>query len=446
MAATKPSALRTDIRQAARRSRSVSTPACAALAAVTALGLAACGSSGSGSSSAGTLNVPVFSSFSGADAAIGSVHLAGCLTGTRAVNAAGGVLGHQLHCTSVNATSDPADAVPAANKMLTSISNIPFMIGPGEVAPSTAPIISAAKIPMISAAGDPIYDHNTDPYFYRIVASDSLTGKTMAWWAASHGYKRAASVFTTDPGAQTVPGPLATEYRKLGGTIIKSFTLAPDQSSYRTEAAQIAAAHPQVIFTETDPQTAATFWSEVLGVAGHLPPIIGDEQTTLQSWTSAVLPAIGHSSGMNLVSLTPTAPGPSPGYDLFKKELLSLGSAVQKPAQYVTDTTTMADYDFVTIASLAMTAAKSTDASVWRRDISKVTDPSGTTVYTYAQGVRALKAGKSVRYSGAGGVILFNKYQNAASYITAVRMNDANGQNVIIGNIPAAELLKLEQS
>src|SRR5579864_9310487 len=87
-----------------------------------ALAAAACGSSttgasgggGGGGGGKGPVEMAVFHAFSGPNAAYGPEAAAGCYPAARSINAAGGILGHQLQCTPVDSKGDPADAVPAA--------------------------------------------------------------------------------------------------------------------------------------------------------------------------------------------------------------------------------------------------------------------------------------------------------------------------------------------
>src|SRR5207249_3826745 len=78
-------------------------------------------------------------------------------------------------------------------------------------------------------------------------------------------------------------------------------TLAPGQSSYRTEIAKIIAAKPDALVTEMDPQSAATFLSEYQQLAGHLPIILGTQRTSNSDWIQAVLGAIGQGSYVKYV-------------------------------------------------------------------------------------------------------------------------------------------------
>jgi hypothetical protein len=104
-----------------------------------------------------------------------------------------------------------------------------------------------------------------------------------------------------------------------------------------------------------------------------------------------------------------------PGYDLFKTNLLGLGSQIQNASQYVGHPYTIGDFDALTIMALAMVKANSTSPKDYNSHITKVTAPSSgaTVVHNYADGLSALKAGKTIQYVGASGPLVFNKYHSA---------------------------------
>jgi len=401
-----------------------------------------------------TLHFAVFVAYSGSSSYEGPESMAGCLSGVAQVNAHGGVLGHPIACVAEDATSDPADSVPATTKMLTSVSNLEMVLGPSEVAPPDVPIISAAHIPMVAQNSSPQYDNNTDPWFYRILPSDALTADAMGVWAITHHITKAVTVFTNSIGAQTVVQPLGPEFKSMGGTITQAIALQPDQSSYQTEAAALVADHPAAVFSEIDAETAATFWSEVLQIGGSIPNVIGDHATSHAVWTTAVTQAVG-AANYNFVSISPSGPTPGPGYSLFLKNLRHEGGKVVDAEQYNSDPTTISTYDEVIFASLAMTAAKTISPAGYQPYIAgkgKVQGVTGTVsggmtvVHTYAQGLAALKDGRTIRYFGAGGQIAFNKYQNAASNYTAYKYDPQSQSLVQIGTVSSATIAKYYKS
>jgi hypothetical protein len=105
-----------------------------------------------------------------------------------------------------------------------------------------------------------------------------------------------------------------------------------------------------------------------------------------------------------------------PGYDLYKTSLLGLGSQVQDPGQFVGHPYAIGDFDSVTIMALAMTAANSTSPRTYNGFITRVTNqsPGATVVHSYADGLSALKASKTIQYVGASGALVFNTYHSAA--------------------------------
>jgi ABC-type branched-subunit amino acid transport system substrate-binding protein len=205
--------------------------------------------------------------------------MAGCLAAANAVNAAGGVLSNKVACQSVDTRGDPADAVPAAAKMLATTSHLFGVLGPSsDEADATAPLINAAKIPMFADTGEASFDQTKLQYFWRMTPADDVLGYAMALYAKRKGYLRGAAVFGNDVGSQSVVPTLLRGYSALGGQMVSNQKIALGQSSYQPEVEQLIAAKPQVIFTETSPQAASTILAE-LQQLGHLIPVIGSDGT-----------------------------------------------------------------------------------------------------------------------------------------------------------------------
>ncbi len=421
----------------------------AVIALGTALALAAvagCASSGSGSASASALVVGEFNPFTGPDAAFGPEMVGGCIPAIRLINANGGVLGHQLTCVQEDTRGDPADAVPAAQKMMATEATLVGVLGPSsDEALATVPLLNTGHVPMFADTGQAAFDHSGYAYFWRITPADDVKGYAMALWAHKAGYTRAAAVFGNDAGAQSDVPTLVNAFTRLGGTIVYNKPFALDQSSYRAEIENILAAHPQVIFTEVDPQTAATFLSELQQLHGLL-PVIGTEVTLQSPWLKAVNSAIGASAmAKYFEGMQPYAPPSGPAWQAFNSSLLASGSQVPKPGQWSTDPYSMTYYDGVNVMALAMIAAHSTDPKVFNADIMKVTEPGPgkTVVTTFAAGKKALQAGKQIQYVGAGGPIVFNRWHNSTGAFEAARYLHSNP--VLVGSVSAAQIAAISR-
>jgi ABC-type branched-subunit amino acid transport system substrate-binding protein len=431
-----------------RRTRARALVAAAAVLTVSAT--AACSSSaqsGSGNVQHSTLTVAAFDPFTGPDGSFGPEMMAGCLSAVTAVNAAGGVLGNKVACSSVDTRGDPADAVTAAAKMLATTPHLFGVLGPSsDEADSTAPLINAAKVPMFAGTGEASFDHTKLQYFWRMTPADDVAGAAMALYAHKKGYLRAAAVFGNDIAAQSVVPTLVKSYSALGGQMVVNQKIAIGQTSYQPEVEQLIQAHPQVIFTEASPQADATYLDELQQLnGGKIIPVIGSSATVYPAWFTAVGGAIGKPAlSKYYVAEEPYAPSSGPSWQVYNKYML-VSPGVTKPAsQWSADSYSMVDYDGLIVMALAATAANSTTPSVWNAYIPKVTTagPGVMTVNSYADGVAALKAGKKIDYVGATGLIVWNQYHNSTGGFE-IAGYQPNGNLPVVSLISAADVAPL---
>ena len=394
---------------------------------------------GSGNASGGTFTVTagVLHAFTGQNAFFGLNAQNACKAAAFSINAAGGILGNPLTCTDFDTKGDPADAVPVTNRMLVSASHLVMVVGPdGSDIPSVLPVLEQAKVPEMNTVGDPRYDSQTSADFWRLTPSDSTQAPALAYYTHQRGFTKIAEVFTSDLSASTTTQPFQASYAKLGGTIVKSVTITPDTSSYQTEVAAVLAAHPQAIVGEMDAQTAATFLSEVRQQNGSMIPVIMTQRAIQGDWEPAVGPAIGVASlGQFVTAIAPALQSSGTAFTTFSTAMTAIkANPFQAKNPFVAAT-----YDGVTAFALAMDAAKSPDPSVYTGYVAKVTTPGtgAVVVSTYAEGVAALKAGKTIDYVGAAGAMVFNP-NNTANRPYAAWTYNADKHNWIMGaNLPA---------
>lgn len=398
-----------------------------------AIGIAACG--GSSTASAGhdtgtnTVVFAAFNPFSGPDASFGPEEMAGCIPAAAAIEAAGGILKHKaVTCKAVDSRGDPADAVPAATSLIATTGGLMGIIGPSsDEASATVPLFNRAHIPMFGDTGQKAFDHSNFAYFFRITAPDDAVGYAMALYAHDKGYTRGAGVFGADISSQGTAPSTKTGFQKLGGTIMMQ-KIPLDQSSYRTEVEQLAAFKPQVIFTEADPQTDGTFMAELRQLY-HLIPIVGTNGTNQPPWFKAVGGSIGSNNLLKYYGgAQPYAPTRGPAYQQWRRELAAVSKKVPQPvSQWETDSYSMSYWDSVNLMALAAEMAKSTNPQVFTPDIVKITTAKAgaVIVHNFAQGKRALLAGKQIQYVGAVGPITFDQWRNSPGQFEIVKADTA---------------------
>jgi branched-chain amino acid transport system substrate-binding protein len=402
-----------------------------------ALALAACGSGGAPSSGPDTATnavvFAVFNPFSGPDASFGPEQLAGCIPAAAAIEAAGGILNHkQVSCKIADSRGDPADAVPAAQQLIATTGGLMGILGPSsDEASATAPLFNRSNIPMFGDTGQKLFDKSTFAYFYRITAPDDAVGYAMALFAHNKGYTRGVGVFGNDISSQGTAPTTQSGFKKLGGQMtLQSIPL--DQSSYRSEIDQAIATKPQVIFTEADPQTSATYLSELTQLY-HLIPIIGTNGTNQPPWFKAVGGAIGQANLAKFYGgAQPYAPTTGPAYQQWRAELAAAATKVPQPVkQWTSDSYAMAAWDSINLMALAAQEAKSTNPGVYNPFIVKVAgkSPGAVIVHSFAEGKQALAAGKKIQYVGAVGEITFDQYRNSPGEFEIVK---SDGQTPIV--------------
>ena len=409
--------------------------------------LAACGTSTTttGGLGSGPLLVGVIAPFTGADAGLGPAYYAACLPASLTINNNGGIGGRKVSCQQFDTRGEPADAVPAANQMIASNSNLMAVVGcTSDEAATVAPIIDRAHIPMFCMTGQSEFNKTKLQYFHRLVPPDEFDAYAMvgsALFGPGHApYKRVALVFGNDIGSQAFVQPATNALAKLGSTITINQPIALGASSYRTEVSAMLATHPDIIFTEAL-GSAGTYLKEVKQQNGKTIPFMGTSATIDPVWFEQVKDAIGIDdmlANYSAVDLGVTFSGP--GYQEF---LTQLGASVPKFAdalKYKQRGSTLHLYDGINMTALAMVAANSSDPKVYNPKIKEIANGSSgaTVVNTYADGVAALKAGKSIRFVGAGGETNFNQYNNSQQGYLLVTV-DKDGNEVTVSKLTQAQ-------
>lgn len=387
--------------------------------------------------------VGVLAPFTGQDAALGPAYFAACLPAVRAINAAGGVKGHQLTCKQFDTRGDPADAVPATQQMIASTPGLMMVIGcTSDEAASVMPLLDRSHVPAFCMTGQSEFNKSSFKYFHRLVPPDEYDAYAMAGIATllDH-YTRVALVFGNDIGSQTFVPPASAALPKLGATVTINQALALGQASYRTEVESLVASKPQVILTEALGPTDATYLAELQQLHGMI-PVIGSSGTVDPTWFQAVSAAIGTDTLTRYYQANnePTTFSGA-GYQEFKANLLASASQFASASKYVTHPATLHLYDGVVMTALAMEAAGSTDRATYNPWIVKVGNGTAgvTDVRTFKEGAQALQNGKAIRFIGAGGPTHFNRYNNSQGGYIVVRYT-STGDTETIGQLTQAQI------
>jgi ABC-type branched-subunit amino acid transport system substrate-binding protein len=404
-----------------------------AVCASAGLILASCAGNSSGGSAAkptGPVTMGVLSCFTGNLASLGQAMLQGSQVAQKAINDGGGILGQQLQLQHADTQCDEADSVPALRKLLAN-SNLTAIIGPEtqEIA-ADAPIIASAKVHDEFQGGSTLFDKNTNPWLWRDSPSDSQLSVAMALYAHKKGYAKQALLFYSDIAAQTFAAPLKATSKKLGDSIVADITVAPDQTSYRTQVQQIIAAKPDVIFTQTDAATAAVLFQNFKELNNLAIPFVGTDVTGGDDYLKAVTYQAAHD---HLISVYGTSVSGAAA-DEFNKVFTTVFGSSQQPlanANYA--------YDSVISVALAADAAGSIKGADINSKFTQVTNPPGTSCFTYKTCLDLINKGSKANYDGASGPLDYNSYHNVFGPYGAFQV-DASGQEQQLEVLAAKDL------
>ena len=396
------------------------------------LGVVAVSESSAAVSTSGTIKIGILHPFTGNYAGVGAAAAAGSNTAASVINAAGGILGKKLVITTADTLGDPADAVPALNKLL-NVDHVVAVNGPGGLeAGSTIPILDRNKMAFMLQSGNTKFDNMADPFAFRVNPSDNQLSVAMALFAIKKGWKSCAMVFSTIDSAQTLKPAIVSTYVRLGGKIVADVNLTPAQTSYSSEALKVTGANPECIFTQMEPATGAVFMTAMSQTTSTVIPFIGSDITAGSDFVSAITPALANKELYSIEGASVSGAATNAFNAAYK--IVEKGAQPLASAAYA--------YDSTILLALAIDQAKSTKGTDIAKAILKVSNAraGATTVQTYAAGLKLLKAGKAINYDGASGPMDFNQYHNVFGPFEVVK-SDASGNLVNVTTMSATQLM-----
>ncbi len=146
--------------------------------------------------------------------------------------------------------SDTKVAVTAFNK-LTDVDGVKIIIGPvlsGSVL-AVAPLAEQKKVIILSSTAVTGKITDAGDYTFRNRETATGHGKTMAEYAISKGWKKAAMLNANAEGPLAYANPFATRYQELGGTLVAQELYDKDSGDARTQISKVIDSKPEVIYT-----------------------------------------------------------------------------------------------------------------------------------------------------------------------------------------------------
>lgn len=386
------------------------------VAGLAAVVLAACGSSNgsnnskgsgggsgsnSGSSGGSQITLGEMGPLTGPRADLGAAMVKGANLALSVINADGGVLGHKVKLDPQDDASDPADAVPAADKEINS-DHVVGIVGPiVQTAPVVLPLAAKANIPMLMWGGGAVFDNEQSPYFFRLAPSDSEMSDAMMVYAKQKGYKTVAIAIGNTTGDTSLLPPLRAAAKSLGITIQRTVTFAVGSSSFRSEISQLFSGHPQAIVGQFDIPSAGVAFGEMKQQGLLKTPWVVSNLWFAQEFFTSVGAEVA--SGPIYIANPGTENG---GYGPF----LQLIKQKYNQSQPTNGETYL--YDAVNVWALGAQIAGTYKYPKLEQGIMSAANGPGTKCTSYTACLSLLKAGKKINYDGAASSVDFDSHHN----------------------------------
>ncbi|SMF51469.1 amino acid/amide ABC transporter substrate-binding protein, HAAT family [Tistlia consotensis] len=321
------------------------------------------------------------------------------------INADGGACGRQIQVVSEDTQTSPDAAVLAVKKLI-DVNKVQVVMGTWSsgVTLAVMPITTAAGLPEMNTSGAPaISTEDKADLVWRFQATNGRFGQAFAKIAKERGFKRPATMaYNNASGLGNTEG-FAKAWKEDGGKVVASVVYEPKQASYRSELQQILAANPDVVVMGSylpDTTIILREWYQ----SGQNP----DLKWIIPGWAAneKLVEALGPDVTQGVIAVDSISNENAPSYAHFAE---AYKKATGQPAG--SNVYAAMTYDMMVLWGLAMQAdcSKLTPEAINGR-IRGVDSASGDKVFTFAEGKKALEAGKAINYQGASSQLAFDQY------------------------------------
>lgn len=315
-------------------------------------------------------------------------------------NANGGILGREIKLTQENSETNPETAIRAARKLVDA-NKVIAIIGTwsSSVTLGIMPLCQEANvIQMFTSSAAEIPQRNKKRLAFNFQPLSPVWGKAIAGLALKRGFKAYSVMALNNDFALSMVDTFVDEVKRGGATVAGTpFYYNGGQASYRAEVAKLLAPNPEAVFIPSFVTDFTAVYKEIYR-AGYRGQVITISISVGPKFKEAVgAAANGVLHGFPVPALD------SPAYHEYLKFVgLTPTGEVQHPFG-------TAGYDQMNVLLLAIESAKTDNTEVVKKHIHLVANPPGERVTNLLDGLKLLRAGKDINYSGASSEVDFQE-------------------------------------
>jgi len=246
------------------------------------------------------------------------------------------------------------------------------------------------------------YGGSGEEPIFRGAPMDSGSAIAAVLHARTGGAQSIAILATEVEGSQLQKEAAVVAAEALGMEVLSVLDVQPEQSSYRSTVSSLpSGADAVLMFTQA--QDGGTIVKQA-AEAGLSLRFIGTQEWMGKAFFDVATPeAIAQHEEVAIASFTHAD---SAAWTFFKEKWDASQYAELADAE---NSYAIQFYDLLIVTALAIEAAGTTDAGPWAEKMREVSMEPGTKVYTYQQGINALRNGEDIDYSGVTGEYDYNE-------------------------------------
>ena len=227
---------------------------------------------------------------------------------------------------------------------------------------------------------------------------DSAQGAAAILHAHNASKKSIVLVATEVAGSQLQKNAGAIAAKKLGMDVLATIDIQPNQPNYRSVVSRIAGLSPEAVVVFSAPADGGAFVKNA-AEAGNSWFIVGTQEWQEPGFIKTL--TAGAAAKHEAVVLAAYSNSGSPAWEFYEPTVnasphaATIGDAGNSYA--------MQYYDLLVSSALAIEKAGSVESEAWTQAMFDVTGGEGKVVYTYSDGIAALRAGEDINYDGVTG-------------------------------------------
>ncbi len=277
-----------------------------------------------------------------------------------------------------------------------------------------------------------------DEPIFRGSPLDTANGTAALLHVADAGKKNVVIVATEVSGSQLQKEAAVRTAEAIGFEVLGDFDIQAGESNYRSIVARISRLEPEAVVMFSSPQAGGSFVKNA-AEAGNSWYIVGSgEWQETEFYDTATQSALDQHEA---VVLAANSHSDNPSFEPYME--------FAKASQWIDDIGDPANsyaiqyYDLLVASALAIEKAGELNTASWSQAMYDVTGGDGEVVYSYEDGLAAIRDGKDINYDGVTGSMEYTDTGIVAG-IFGIFQWESDATISKVGIVDAGKVLELE--